>query len=166
MKHQSSIDQQSNFPKVWGVEDPSLVDLSDEFTAIELFVDNPNSDFYHIFRYILETEFQGVRVVTEGILLGQSKSPDRPRLRLWSGEFEDLTVLSCINLGAELSELDDDTGEMLQTSNTVNDDPIVFLNFDPETTTARFVTSRDCVPALVREHHLGYLPKSLKALLR
>jgi len=146
------------------VEDPSLVDLSDEYTAIELFVDEPQNGFYHIFRYILETNFSGGRVVSEGILLGQSMTQDRPRLRAWSGEAEGFSVLSCIDLGVECFEVQKDLEKMAKTSGKINDDPIVFLNFDPQTTTARFMTSLDCVPALVRARHLEYLPEHSKAV--
>lgn len=164
MKHQASGNQLSSWPRVWGVEDPSLVDLSDEYTAIELFVDDPNAGFYHIFRYIVETNYSGGRVVSEGILLGQSETPDRPRLQVWSGQTEGFIVHSCINLGVERYETATDLSKMSKRSGKINDDPIVFLNFDPQTTTARFVTSLDCVPALVREHHLGYLPEHVRAV--
>jgi len=164
MKHQTSGSKLSNWPRVWGVEDPSLVDLSDEYTAIELFVDEPHEGFYHIFRYIIETEYSGGNVVSEGILLGQSKTPDRPRLKDWSGQTEKLVVHSCIDLGVEVYEIVTDLGKPAKTSGGVNDDPIVFLNFDPETTTARFMTALDCVPELVRERHLGYLPEHAKAV--
>ena len=164
MKYQASIDRVSKWPRVWGVEDTSLVDLSDEYTAIELFVEDPTEAFYHIFRYILETEAGDIRIVSEGILLGQSESPDRPKLRAWSGQCDDLNVLSCINLGVEVQQVTFEDEEAVVLSGKINDDPIVFLNFDPETTTARFMTAPENVPALVRERHLGYLPKPAKAV--
>ncbi len=163
MKHLSPVDRSSKWPRVWGVEDPSLVDLSDEYTAIELFVDDPLQGHHHVFRYILETEHEDGWIVSEGILIGRSASPDRPRLRLWRGRFEELDVLSCIDLGVETFGRGVGPQSGNKTSGKINDDPIVFLNFDPETTTARFITSLDCVPALVRERHLGYLPEPLAA---
>lgn len=164
MKYQASIDRVSKWPRVWGVEDTSLVDLSDEYTAIELFVEDPTEGFYHIFRYILETECGDLRIVSEGILLGQSESADRPRIRAWSGQHADLTVLSCINLGVEVQQFAPEQEDNVVLTGKINDDPIVFLNFDPETTTARFITAPETVPAPVREHHLGYLPRPAVAV--
>ena len=159
MTHFSSIYHAPKWQRVWGVEDPSIVDLSDEYTAVELFVDEPDQGHYHIFRYILETDNGGTRIVSEGIMLGSSTSPDRPEISDWAGLSGNLTVLSCIHLGLEYY-----APESQEPSGRINDDPIIFLNFDPATTTARHITSLDYVPELVRERHLGSPQAHAKAV--
>lgn len=157
MKHHISMTKQSKWPKVWGVDDPSIIDLSDEYTAIELFVEEPDVGFYHIFRFMIDTVIDGHRVCSEGILLGQSDNEDRPKLPSWAGQTPGLQLLSCVNLGSEVYGLSNDPETAVKLSGQINDDPIVFLNFDPATTTARFMTSLDCVPEPVRERHLRVL---------
>lgn len=161
MMFQTNLNQRSVWPRVWGVEDPSLVDLSDAYTAIELFVDEPENGPFHVFRYIIETENNGLRVTSEGILVGKSQSDERPKLIHWNGECANLKILSCIDLGVEIRSLN---GSNASISGKINDDPIVFLNFDPKTTTARFMSSLDYVPEPVRERHRGFLPKPAKVV--
>ncbi len=164
MTFQANVSERASWPRVWGVDDPSLVDLSDEYTAIELFVDDPDDGPYHVFRYIVETVSNGLRVTSEGILVGKSLTDDRPKLIHWNGASATLKILSCIDLGVEIRGLCDDGDESAPISGKINDDPIVFLNFDPQTTTARFMTSLDCVPELVRERHRGFLPTLVKVV--
>jgi len=153
MKHRADFDSAKVLPKVWGVDDPSIVDLSDESTAIELFVDDPRTYHHHIFRFMIETPLEHASVMTEGILLGRSTSAERPKLPKWAGGSDDLQILSCINLGSGLFKKFEDEAPDNILQGHINDDPIVFLNFDPATTTARFMTSLDCVPELVRARH-------------
>ena len=164
MKHHITPTKTPKWPKVWGVDDPSIIDLSDEYTAIELFVDEPDAGFYHVFRFIIDSVVNGQRICSEGILLGQSDAEDRPKLQSWSGEHPDLKVLSSVTLGFEIYSLGDNPDTAKKIAGKINDDPIVFLNFDPATTTARFMTELDCVPARVRERHRQVLQERARAV--
>jgi len=153
MKYQASNNLNNGWPRVWGVDDPSIIDLTDSSTAIEWFVNQPDTGYHHVLRFIVEIPTASGVVSTEGILLGASSDPERPRQEDWSGQSDNLKVLSYIDLGtvhhSGSSDLDLD-------SDGINDDPIIFLNFDPQTTTALFMNSDDCVPELVRERLRGY----------
>ncbi len=164
MKHLVTPSKVAKFPKVWGVDDPSIIDLSDEYTAIELFVDDPDLGSYHVFRFMIDSVVNGQRICSEGILLGQSDTEDRPKLESWSGELPDFNVLSAVTLGYEIYSLGDNPDTAQKVAGNINDDPIVFLNFDPATTTARFMTELDCVPARVRERHLQVLQERARAV--
>ena len=83
-KYQASIDRVSKWPRVWGVEDTSLVDLSTNTLRLSYSLRIRPS--FIIFSVISWKQSAVIYALYLGILLGQSESADRPRIRAWSGQ--------------------------------------------------------------------------------
>lgn len=164
MKHQYLLDNSRSWPNAWTGKDSFSIDLSDESTAFELFVPNPNDRFYHIFRFMLETVEAGRRICTEGILLGQTSSPVRPDVKDWNGNSDTLQIMRYINLGIASYDAQCTSEFATPISGQINDDPIIFLNFDPASTKTKYLTDLSFVPVQVREAHHRFLQEHAKVV--
>jgi len=136
-KDEKMSNQQTNpgqrTKRVAPVDNPRYIALDQPDRALEYFLDDPLPGYIHIMRFRKSSTDAGKQTQQEGVLIGQSDSPEAPENADWDGGSPSLRILSEINLGHVEVEICPETGAPLSTNGQINTDPIVFVNFDPAT---------------------------------
>lgn len=136
-------DKSTRDRRVAHVDNPRFIELTVPERALEFFLDEPHPGHIHILRFAMSKKDEDVQFKQEGVLIGQSDSPEAPSDADWSGTTSALRILSEIDLGSVETRICPKTGKPLSQIGQINTDPIVFVNFDPATHQFRKIEDAD-----------------------
>lgn len=136
MQHKSIVERDPD-QRIMLIDDPRRINLDDPETMLEYFLDGDIEGYIHIMRYVLTARDTGFEARHEGLIIGQSDSPKAPPQDAWSGDIGGLRILSEISLGVIEKRFDPQTGDVIEETGHINEDPLLIVNFDAATETYR-----------------------------